>query len=80
MTIFMDCQTLRDLRENAGFSVSEAHRQLEVSRQSITNWESGKTQPSTGWWQPLARLYNVPVLDVLCAIAKEMESTDADAD
>ena len=65
--------TLRRLREQRGLTKEEAAAELGVSRQSVSQWESGKTFPSTKRLVALSRLYGVPL--------EEMTQTDtADAD
>ena len=53
--------TLRRLREQRGLTKEEAAAELGVSRQSVSQWESGKTFPSVKKQIVLSRLYEVPM-------------------
>ncbi len=54
---------LRNARTQAGFKQEEVARNLEVSTQSVRNWEAGRTEPSTERLQRMSLLYNVPVAE-----------------
>lgn len=48
---------LRQMRIKAGFTQESAASELEVSSQTIRNWESGRHEPSAAHLQRLANLY-----------------------
>lgn len=52
---------LKQIRIEHGYSQEQVARLLEVSRVSVVNWESGKTQPYGRNAIALAKLYGVPV-------------------
>ena len=52
--------TLAAARVNAGFTQEEAARRLHVGKQTLCNWENGKTEPKTSQAQELADLYDWP--------------------
>ena len=54
---------LRNARTQAGFKQEEVARNIEVSTQSVRNWEAGRTEPSTERLQRMSLLYNVPVAE-----------------
>lgn len=48
-------------RQELGWTQSEVARQLGITRASLFNWESNKTQPNQKNLQKLASLFEVPV-------------------
>lgn len=58
-------ETLRDKRIERGMTQELVAELLGVSRQAVSKWESGKTDPSTANLLALAELYEVPVGDLL---------------
>jgi transcriptional regulator with XRE-family HTH domain len=55
---------LKELRQQAGFSLRELARQADVSPSLVSQIENGKSRPSVSTLYTFARLLNVPV-DVL---------------
>ncbi len=53
--------SLKAARVNAGLSQEEAASQIGVSRQTITNYETGKTAPDIKTLRKLADLYAVNI-------------------
>lgn len=58
-------ERLISLRDQAGISQAELAERLDVSRQTVTSWESGKTAPTRDNLKSLAALYGV-TMDWLC--------------
>lgn len=56
-----DTVLLLELRKNAGMSQEYLARALGVSRQTIVNWESGKSVPTADKAVKLAELFNTTV-------------------
>lgn len=56
---------LLTLRTKAGWSQEFVARQIEVSRQTIMNWESGENKPNVDKAIKLAKLFGVTVDDLL---------------
>lgn len=54
-------QRIREHRQRAGMSQEALARQLDVSRQAVTKWESGQSAPSTENLFRLAELFHTPV-------------------
>lgn len=52
-------------RNRKGLSQDELSMKLGVSRQSISNWENGSSQPSIDFIKKLAEIYEVSVDDLL---------------
>ena len=56
---------LLTLRTKAGWSQEFVARQIEVSRQTIMNWESGENKPNVDKAIKLAKLFGVTVEELL---------------
>ena len=56
---------LLTLRTKAGWSQEFVARQIEVSRQTIMNWESGENSPNVDKAIKLAKLFGVTVDELL---------------
>ena len=54
-------QRIREHRRRAGMSQEALARQLDVSRQAVTKWESGQSAPSTENLFRLAELFHTTV-------------------
>lgn len=70
-------EKLYQLRKEKGLTQAELAERLEVSRQSVSNWEVGTTTPSTKRLRDLSQLYDVP-LDYLLSensLEKQGKST-----
>lgn len=82
-------EKLYHLRKKRGLTQAELAEQLEVSRQSVSNWEVGTVAPSTKRLKDLSRLYEVP-LDYLLdendlesqadGLSKEMTSSETETE
>lgn len=53
-------EKLLQLRKKNGFTQAELAEKLNVSRQSVSNWELGTVTPSIERLKALSQLYNVP--------------------
>ena len=65
-------ETLRERRAACRMTQEFVAESLGVSRQAVSKWESGKTDPSTANLLALADLYGIPVDELLrgCAASK----------
>lgn len=65
-------ETLRERRAACRMTQEFVAESLGVSRQAVSKWESGKTDPSTANLLALADLYGIPVEELLrgCATSK----------
>ena len=52
--------TLAAARVNAGLKQMEVAERMKVSKQTIINWEKGKSEPSTTQADILSDIYNMP--------------------
>lgn len=57
--------TLRAARVNKGLSQKEAAEQLGVSKDTIGNWEKGKTYPDVQQLKKIEKLYGVKYHDII---------------
>ena len=56
---------LQEQRKKKGLSKADVAEHLHISRQAISQWETGKTQPDIGSLQALCNLYGIPVSEML---------------
>lgn len=57
--------TLKAARINAGFTQAEAANRLNVSKDSISNWERGKTYPDIPSLKKIEKLYGIDYKDII---------------
>ena len=69
---------IREERERAGISQEELARQIFVSRQTVSNWETGKTCPDVQSLLLMSNLFDVSVDSLVKGdvetMAKEIEN------
>lgn len=58
-------EKLYELRRASGMSQEELAEKLGVSRQAVSKWESGATQPELSKLIELSKLYSVSVDELL---------------
>ncbi len=58
-------QKLKELRLAAGLSQLDLAKLLGVTRNAVSQWESGETQPTTKRLAMLSRALNVPIDDIM---------------
>lgn len=51
--------TLKAARVNANLTQSEAARMIGVTRDTISNWETGKSSPNVRMFQIIEKVYGV---------------------
>lgn len=59
------CQTLKQLRTERGMTQEAVAGQLHVTRQAISSYESGRTQPDLDTLRNLAEVYGVEIETIL---------------
>ena len=52
---------IRYLRKRAGYSQQQLAMKLAIKQASVSNWESGKTQPETKYLTKLMEIFGVPM-------------------
>lgn len=53
--------SLAAARVNANLKQSEVAEKLHVGKQTVVNWEKGKTEPKTSQMRLLSELYKIPI-------------------
>lgn len=57
--------TLKAARINAGYTQKQAADELDVSKDTISNWERGKNFPDVLDLKKIEDLYGVPYKDII---------------
>lgn len=70
-------QKLKYLRKRMGLSQLELAEKLQVSRQAVSGWEAGSSNPSIENMKSLSKLYSVP-LELLLNDDKTLDSLDTE--
>ncbi len=63
-------QRLRDLREAAGLSQAKLAELTGVTRNAVSQWEGGETQPSSRRLAKLAKALRVPIDEIMASPAQ----------
>ena len=66
----MICDTIKQLRENAGFSQAVLAKKLNVTRSAVNAWEMGLSVPTTQYVVDMAKLFRVST-DYLLGLSTE---------
>ena len=66
-------QRLRELREAAGLSQARLAKLTGVSRNAVSQWEAGTTQPTANRLTLISRSLNVPIDDIMIPSTKVRE-------
>lgn len=53
--------SLAAARVNAGMTQEDVAREMQTSKQTIVNWEKGKTSPDVPQARKLSEIYNIPL-------------------
>ena len=56
---------LKNLRVKSGFTQRQIAEKLNVTRQTISSYESGRTQPDVEMIEKLAAIYRVDISDIV---------------
>lgn len=70
--------TIRQLREERGWTQLHLAIQLGITPVTIYNWERGNSEPRVSQFRQLARLFGIS-MDDLALTSKEGRATDAAA-
>lgn len=52
--------TMAAARVNAGLSQDQASKKLDISKETLSNYENGKTKPSWNMVKKMEEVYNFP--------------------
>ncbi len=53
--------TLEAARVNAGMTQEEASKELKVTKQTLVNWEKGRSEPTISQARQISELYDIPL-------------------
>ena len=53
--------TLAAARVNAGMTQASVAKEMKISKQTVVNWEKGKTSPDIAQARKLSELYRLPL-------------------
>ena len=53
--------SLAAARVNAGMTQEDVAKILHVGKQTVVNWEKGKTEPKTSQARKLSEIYKMPI-------------------
>ncbi len=67
----MISETIRTLRESAGFSQAQLAKKLDVTRSSVNAWEMGLSAPTIQYVAAMSRLFHVSA-DYLLGIENKL--------
>ena len=66
-------QNLKDLRRLSGMTQEQVAEKVGLTRQAISSYESGRTQPDLAMLEKLAEVYGVEITDVLYGAAPRQQ-------
>ena len=53
--------SLADARVNAGMTQDEVAKKMHISKNTLVNWEKGKSEPTISQSRELSVIYNMPL-------------------
>ena len=65
---------IKKFRSEKGLTQDQLAEQLHVTRQAVSNWENGKTQPDVETLSSLAECFGVTVEEVIYGEAKPVQT------
>ena len=69
--------TLKKLRQDKGINQNQLAEQLHVTRQAVSNWETGKTQPDIETLTQLAEFFEVSVEQLIYGLEYKKDSEES---
>lgn len=60
-------EKLKQARKNANLSQKELASKLNITQQSLANWESGKTTPRQKRLEEISQILKIPISDLLAS-------------
>lgn len=67
-------KTIKKVRAEKGMTQEQLAERLHVTRQAVSNWEMGKTQPDVETLAAMAEVFGVPVEELIYGNAAHKES------
>jgi DNA-binding transcriptional regulator YiaG len=71
-------KTIRDLREANHMTQRDVSIKLDVTTQTVSNWEVGRNEPTARQWLSMARLFGVDPREMILPFDAKAESSKAD--
>lgn len=65
MNINLTARYLQYLRKSCNFTQEELAEKLDISRQAVSKWETGKTVPDMDVLLKISKLYGISINDIL---------------
>ena len=72
------CERLKEARKNSGMTQEEVAEKINVSRVSVSNWETGKTLPDIASLIELSTLYDISLDELVKGDPKMTEKVKSD--
>lgn len=69
--------SIKKLRQNKGINQNQLADQLHVTRQAVSNWETGKTQPDIETLTQMAEFFEVSVEQMIYGIDYQKDSEES---
>lgn len=69
---------LKNCREESGLSQDEVAKLLNITRQALSNWENGKTEPDAKMLAALSKIYGVPIDELIHGKPKKAPEEQAE--
>ncbi len=67
-------KTIKKIRAEKGMTQEQLAERLHVTRQAVSNWEQGKTQPDVETLSAMAEVFEIPVEELIYGKAIHKES------
>ena len=67
-------KNIKKIRSEKGMTQEQLAESLHVTRQAVSNWEQGKTQPDVETLSAMAEVFDVPVEELIYGNEKHKES------
>lgn len=67
-------ERIRQLRKKSSLSQEQLAEKLGVSRQAVSKWENGVSQPDTGNLYAMGKLFGVSVESLIAPVAADVEA------
>lgn len=69
-------EKLRDLRNASGITQEDLSARMNVTRQTISGWERGRSEPDIEIIKKLSQIFDVSVDELLSAVRMKTTTTD----
>jgi len=63
-------KTIKKLREEKNITQEQLAEKLNVTRQAVSNWENGKTQPDIDTLTKISEIFEIPIEEIIYGCKK----------